>query len=37
VETIERKKNNWIDDVMRREGLLREVMEGRMEGEETAR
>jgi len=32
VKTIVRRKKNWIGHVMRGEGLLREVMEGRVEG-----
>jgi len=29
---IRNRKKNWIRHVLRGEGLLREVMEGRMEG-----
>jgi len=32
VKTIARREKNWIGHVRRGEGLLREVMEGRMEG-----
>ena len=31
-ETIVRKKKNWIGHIMRGEGLMKEVMEGKMEG-----
>ena len=29
---ILRRKKNWIGHVLRREGLLKDVLEGRMEG-----
>src|SRR2546426_2270861 len=32
VETIVQRKKNWIGHVLRGEGLLREVMEGKMVG-----
>jgi len=32
VKTTVRKEKNWIGHVMRGEGLLREVMEGKIEG-----
>ena len=32
LETIRKRKKSWIGHVLRGEGLLREVMEGRMEG-----
>ena len=32
VETIVRKKKNWIEHIMREDGLMKEVMEGKMEG-----
>ena len=32
VETIVRRKKNWIGHIMRRDGLMKEVMEGKMEG-----
>ena len=32
VETIVRRKKSWMGHIMRGEGLLREVIEGRMEG-----
>ena len=37
VETIVQRKKDWIGHVLRGEGLLREVMEGKMEGEEAKR
>src|SRR5271163_386611 len=30
--SFRKKKKNWIEHIMRGEGLLREVIEGRMEG-----
>src|SRR4030088_84276 len=35
LETIRKRKKSWIGHVPRGEGLLREVMEGRMEGKRT--
>ena len=32
VEAIARRKRNWIGHIMRGEGLMKEVMEGKMEG-----
>jgi len=32
ISVIRNRKKNWIGHVLRGEGLLREVMEGRMEG-----
>ena len=32
VETIVRRKKNWIGHIMRGDGLMKEVMEGKMEG-----
>ena len=32
VETIARRKKNWIGHIMRGEGLMKEVMEGKIEG-----
>ena len=32
VDTILRRKKNWIGHILRGEGLLRNVIEGRMEG-----
>ena len=32
VETIVRRKKNWIGHTMRGDGLMKEVMEGKMEG-----
>ena len=32
VETIKRRKKNWIGRVLREEGLYKEVIEGRLEG-----
>ena len=32
VETIARRKKNWIGYTMRGDGLMKEVMEGKMEG-----
>ena len=32
VETIVRKKKNWIEHIMRGDGLMKEVVEGKMEG-----
>ena len=32
LEVITKRKKNWIGHVLRGEGLLRDVMEGRMEG-----
>ena len=32
IETIERRKKNWIGHVVRGNGLLKLVLEGRMEG-----
>jgi hypothetical protein len=32
VETVIKRKKNWIGHVLRHEGLLREVIEGKMEG-----
>ena len=31
VETIVRRKKNWIGHIMRGDGLMKEVMEGKME------
>ena len=31
-ETIVRRKKNWIGHILRGEGLLKDVIEGRMEG-----
>jgi len=32
VETIIRRRKNWIGHIMRGDGLMKEVMEGKMEG-----
>ena len=32
VETIVKRKKNWIGHILRGEGLLKDVIEGRMEG-----
>ena len=32
VETIIRRKKNWMGHIMRGDGLMKEVMEGKMEG-----
>ena len=32
LEEVLKRKKNWIGHVVRREGLLKQVMEGRMEG-----
>ena len=32
VETIVRRKKNWIGHIMRGDALMKEVMEGKMEG-----
>ena len=32
VETIVRRKKNWIGHIMRGDGLMKEVIEGKMEG-----
>ena len=32
VETIVRRKKNWIGHIMRGDGLMKEVMEGKMVG-----
>ena len=32
VETIVRKKKNWIEHIMRGDGLMKEVVEEEMEG-----
>jgi len=32
VDTISRRKENWLDHIMTGEGLLRNVIEGRLEG-----
>jgi len=32
VETIVRKKKNWIEHIMRGDGLMKEVVEEKMEG-----
>ena len=32
VETITRRKKKWIGHIMRGKGLMKEVMEGKMEG-----
>ena len=32
VETIVRRKKNWIEHIMRGDELMKEVMEGKMEG-----
>ena len=32
VETIVRRKKNWIGHIMRGDGLMKEVLEGKMEG-----
>ena len=32
IETLERRRKNWIGHVLRGDGLLREVLEERMEG-----
>ena len=32
VETIVRRKKNWTGHIMRGDGLMKEVMEGKMEG-----
>ena len=37
IRTISQRKKNWIGDVLRGNRLLRDVMEGRMMGEKTAR
>ena len=31
-ETIVRRKKNWIGHIMRGDGLMKEVMEGKIEG-----
>ena len=31
IETLEKRRKNWIGHVLRGDGLLREVLEGRME------
>ena len=35
VDVIIQRKKNWIGHVVRGEGLLREVIEGKMDGERT--
>jgi hypothetical protein len=35
LDSIRARKRNWVGHVLRGEGLLREVMEGRMEGKRT--
>src|SRR5579863_120853 len=37
LETIVRRKKNWIGHILRGEGLLKDVIEGRMEGKPTKR
>ena len=32
VETMVRRKKNWIGHIMRGDGLMKEVLEGKMEG-----
>ena len=32
VETMIRRKKNWMGHIMRGDGLMKEVMEGKMEG-----
>ena len=32
IETIARRNKNWIGHIMRGEGLMKEVMEGKMQG-----
>jgi len=35
--TITRRKTNWVEYILREQSLLRDVMEGRMEGRRTRR
>ena len=35
IDTIRKRKKNWIEHVVRGEGLLKLVLEGRMEGRKT--
>jgi len=34
VQTVIKRKKNWIGHVMRHEGLMKDVMEGGIDGEE---
>jgi len=35
IETIVNRKKNWIEYILRGDGLLKDVIEGRMEGKRT--
>jgi len=35
IETIVNRKKNWIGHILRSDGLLKDVIEGRMEGKRT--